>query len=173
MKPFPFTIVFSLALFCSLHCFSQQDAETAKQDIQKVITTYFNSIVSKDSVTFCNLFAMDSVSFYGVNAPQTYQGFLKKYPNARLMLKDNYKGFIHFVVTSKKRAEEKYSQVMILCNNTIATIYFNYSFWVDDTETNWGFETWQLIYNGKEWKIMSALFSINDPHFTPDTNQKG
>jgi hypothetical protein len=35
-------------------------------------------------------------------------------------------------------------------------------------ETNWGIETWQLIFNGKEWKIMSALFSANDEQITPD-----
>ena len=43
------------------------------------------------------------------------------------------------------------------------------TFLIDNIETNWGIETWQLIYNGKEWKIISALFSINDPQVMPDT----
>ena len=162
-----------IALLCSMHCFAQQNADAAKQDIQKIVTTYFNCIVNKDSVTFCRLFALDSVSFYGVNAPQTYQAYLKQYPKAQLIQKDNYRGFIHFVVTSKKKAEEKYSNVNIWNDNTIATIFFNYSFWIDDKETNWGIETWQLIFNGKEWKIMSALFSINNPQVSPDPAGKG
>jgi hypothetical protein len=45
-------------------------------------------------------------------------------------------------------------------------------FWIGGKETNWGIETWQLIFNGKEWKIMSALFSANDEHITPDPIQK-
>src|ERR1700683_3558175 len=143
-----------IALFCAIGCYAQQSAETAKQEIQKVVATYFNSVVNKDSVTFCNLFALDSVSFFGVNAPDTYQALLKKYPKAQVMFKDNYKGFIHFVVSSKKKAEEKYSNVTIWNDNTIASLSFNYSFWIDDKETNWGIETWQLMYNGKEWKIM-------------------
>jgi hypothetical protein len=163
----------AIALLCSMHCIAQQNTETAKQDIQKVLVTYFNSVVSKDSITFCNLFALDSVSFFGVNAPDTYQAYLKKYPKAQLIFKDSYRGFIHFVVSSKKKAEEKYSNINIWNDNTIATLSFNYSFWIDDKETNWGIETWQLIFNGKEWKIMSALFSINDPGVTPDTGQKG
>jgi hypothetical protein len=144
----------------------------SKTGYSKVVATYFNCIVTKDSATFCSLFAMDSVSFYGVNAPETYQGYLKQHPKAQLIQKDNYKGFIHFVVTSKKKAEEKYSNVSIWNDNTIATIFFNYSFWIEDKETNWGIETWQLIFKGKEWKIMSALFSINDPRVTPDPGRK-
>jgi len=164
--------IIAIALFYSVHSFGQQNAETAKKDIQQVVATYFNCIVNKDSATFCNLFALDSVSFYGVNSPQTYQGYLKQYPKAQLIQKDNYRGFIHFVVSSKKKAEEKYSNVNIWNDNTIATIFFNYSFWIDNKETNWGIETWELIFNGKEWKIMSALFSINDPRVEPDPGQK-
>ena len=157
-----------IVLLCSMHCFGQQNPATAKDNIQKLVATYFTYIVNKDSAAFCGLFALDSVSFYGINAPQTFQGYLKRFPNARLMQKDNYKGFIHFVVSTKKKAEEKYSNVTIWNDNTIGTLSFNYSFWFDGKETNWGIETWQVIFNGKEWKIMSALFSINDPAITPD-----
>jgi hypothetical protein len=146
--------------------------QSDKGQIMKVFTTYMNCIMNKDSLTFCNLFALDSVSFYGVNAQASYNEFLKKYPKAQLILKDNYRKFIRFVVSSKQKAEEKYSNVYIWNDNTIATLYFNYSFWIDGKETNWGIETWQLMFNGKEWKIMSALFSANDQHITPDTTQK-
>jgi hypothetical protein len=60
---------------------------------------------------------------------------------------------------AQEKAEEKYSNVSIWNDNTIATLFFNYSFWIGGKETNWGIETWQLLFNGKEWKIMSALFS--------------
>ena len=161
-----------ITLFCSVVCFAQQNAETVKQDIQKVLATYMNCLINKDSTTFCNLFALDSASFYGVNATDTYQELIKQYPRAPLIQKDNYKNFIRFVVSSKKKAEEKYKNINIWNDNAIATLSFNYSFWIDDKETNWGIETWQLIYKGTEWKIMRALFSINDPRVTPDTGQK-
>jgi hypothetical protein len=161
-----------LFVLCSAYCYSQQNAATAKEEIKKVLATYMSCIVNKDSATFVGLFAMDSVSFFGVNAQESYQAFLKKYPNARLLLKDNYRNFIRFVVSSKKKAEEKYSNVNIWNDNTIATLFFDYSFWIDDKETNWGIETWQLIFNGKEWKIMSALFSANDENITPQPTAK-
>jgi len=113
-----------------------------------------------------------SVSFYGVNAGESYQAFLKKYPNAQLILKDNYRQFIRFVASTKEKAEEKYSNVTIWNDNTVATVFFNYSFWIGGKETNWGIETWQLLFNGKEWKILSAVFSANDEHITPDPSQK-
>jgi hypothetical protein len=166
------TMVIIVYLF-SMHCFAQQNPETIKQDIRNVLVTYMNCLVNKDSATFCSLFAMDSVSFFGVIATETYRENVKKYPKVQLIQKDNYRGFIHFVVSSKIKAEEKYNDINIWNDNTIATLSFNYSFWLNDKETNWGIETWQLLYNGKEWKIMSALFSINDPHVTPDTGQKG
>jgi hypothetical protein len=161
-----------LSVFCSIKCYSQQNAQSEKDQIMKVFTTYMNCIVNKDSATFCNLFALDSVSFYGVNATESYNVFIKKSPNAQLILKDNYRKFIRFVASSKEKAEEKYSNVSIWNDNTIATLYFNYSFWIGGKETNWGIETWQLLFNGKEWKIMSALFSANDEHITPDSTQK-
>jgi hypothetical protein len=161
-----------LAFLCSSKCFSQPNPQSAKEDIMKVVSTYFNSILNKDSVTFCNLFALDSISFYGVAAPDSYQAYAKKNPKAHLLLKDNYRSFIRFVVSSKAKAEEKYDSVMIWNDNTIATICFNYSFWLGEKETNWGIETWQLIFNGKEWKIMSALFSANDEQITPDPKIK-
>jgi len=100
-----------IVLFYSLGSYAQRSTETAKQEIRKVVATYFNSVDHKDSETFCNLFALDSVSFFGVDAPDTYQAYLKKYPNARLFFKDNYKSFIHFVVSSDKKAEEKYGNL--------------------------------------------------------------
>jgi hypothetical protein len=160
-----------LSIFCSLKCYSQQ-TPSEKDQIRKVFTTYMKSIVNKDSLTFCNLFALDSVSFYGVNSTISYTEFLKKYPNAHLLIKDNYRRFMHFVVSSKQKEEEKYSNVNIWNDSTISTGSFNYSFWIGDKETNWGIETWQLMFNGKEWKIMSALFSANDEHIQPDTAQK-
>lgn len=76
-----------IALLCSVGCFAQQNAETAKQNIEQVMTTYFNAVLTKDGATFCHLFALDSVSFYGVNAPETYQGYLKQYPKGQLIQK--------------------------------------------------------------------------------------
>jgi hypothetical protein len=67
-----------LAFLCSIKCFSQPNAQSAKDDIRKVVSTYFNSILNKDSVTFCNLFALDSISFYGVAAPDSYQAYARK-----------------------------------------------------------------------------------------------
>ena len=68
----------SLMGYASQHTTAQQSTEKAKQEIRKVVASYFNSFDHKDSVTFCNLFALDSVSFFGVNAPETYQAYLKK-----------------------------------------------------------------------------------------------
>ena len=165
-------LILVISILSSIKCYSQQNVQSEKDEIMKVFTTYMNCIINKDSLTFCNLFELDSVSFYGVNAQESYMEFIKKYPKAQLILKDNYRKFIRFVANSKEKAEEKYNNVTIWNDNTIATLFFNYSFWIGGKETNWGIETWQLLFNGKEWKIMSALFSANDEHITPDSTQK-
>jgi hypothetical protein len=126
-----------IAILSSLGCLAQQNSETAKQDIKKVLATYMNCLINKDSATFCNLFVLDSVCFYGVNSTDTYQEIIKNYPKAQLIQKDNYKNFIRFVVSSKKKAEEKYKNINIWNDNAIATLSFDYSFWIDDKETNW------------------------------------
>jgi hypothetical protein len=131
-----------------------------------------NRLANKDSATFYSLFAMDSVSFYGVNSTDTYQTHYKKYPKFQLIQKDNYRTFMKMVASSNKKAEEKCNNLNIWRDNTIATLSFNYGFWLDNKETNWGIETWELLFNGKDWKIMSALFSINDVRVTADPETK-
>ena len=98
-----------LSILCSVRCYAQQNVQSEKDSIMRVFTTYMNCIVNKDSLTFCNLFALDSVSFYGVNATESYTENIKKYPNAQLLQKDNYRKFIRFVAYSKQKAEEKYN----------------------------------------------------------------
>jgi hypothetical protein len=70
------------------------------------------------------------------------------------------------------KLEEKFNDVQIWNDNAIATLSFHYSFWVDGKESNWGIETWQLMFDGKDWKIMSALFSFDDERIKPDPASK-
>jgi hypothetical protein len=125
-------------------------------------------VINKDSATFCSLFALDSVSFYGIADTATANVVVKQNPRFKIILKDSYKNFMHWDVSTKMKLEEKFNDVQIWNDNAIATLSFHYSFWVDGKESNWGIETWQLMFDGKAWKIMSALFSFDDERIKPD-----
>jgi hypothetical protein len=165
-------VIFALPLLYSINAFSQQTNETAKEEIQKVFHTYMNSVINKDSATFCSLFALDSVSFYGIADTATANVAVKQNPRFKIILKDSYRNFMHWDVSTKMKLEEKFNDVQIWNDNAIATLSFHYSFWVDGKESNWGIETWQLMFDGKAWKIMSALFSFDDERIKPDTASK-
>lgn len=73
---------------------------------------------------------------------------------------DNFKTFCNFVGKTDKRIEEKFSNVRIDANDTVAMVYFNYVFLVDGIPTNHGDETWQLVRTEAGWKISSMLYSV-------------
>ncbi len=73
---------------------------------------------------------------------------------------DHFKTFCDFVGKTDKRIEEKFSNVRINTNGTVAMVYFNYVFLINGIPSNHGDETWQLVRTEAGWKISSMLYSV-------------
>lgn len=140
--------------------------ENNKQEIQKVLHAFMESLVKKDSTKFYSLFHTDPVVWVGVEHQKTFAESLKKDSTAKDTFKANYKSFYRYFFT--KEIEEKFYNIQILENGYIATVMFDYSFWNKGKKSNYGKESWALIKTNGRWKITSVIFSTEDEIVNPE-----
>mgnify|MGYP000850279147 CR=1 FL=1 len=157
-------------LFFFLSAFSQQKRIDNKQEIKKVLNTFMECLVKKDSIKFYSLFHTDPVVWVGVTHQKTYAEELKKDITSKDNFKANYKAFYrHFY---NKSIEEKFYNIQILENGYIATVIFDYNFSENGKKSNWGKESWAMIKTNGKWKITSVIFSTEDEAINTEPKTK-
>lgn len=150
--------------------FSQQKEATDKNEITKVLNTFMNCLVKKDSVQFYNLFHKDPITWVGVTQKKSHLAELKKDSTEKNYFSATYKQFYRSFF--KTDIEEKFYNVVIIHDGYIASVTFNYSFWYKNKKSNWGKESWGLIKTNGQWKITSVIFSTEDEAINPESNNK-
>lgn len=159
-----------LVILLTQMTFSQAKANNNKKEIKKVLNTFMECLVKKDSVKFYSLFYTDPVVWVGVEHQKTFAESLKKDSAAKDNYKSDYKSFYRYFYT--KEIEEKFYNIQILENGYIATVLFDYSFWNKGKKSNWGKESWALIKTSGLWKITSVIFSSEDEAINPESKIK-
>ena len=159
-----------LVVLLALSAFSQTRKTTNKEEIKKVLNTFMECLVQKDSTKFYSLFHNDPIVWVGVMQQKTYENELKKNSNAKDNFKANYKSFYrHFY---SKEIEEKFYNIQILEDGYIASVAFDYSFLENKKKSNWGKESWAMIKTNGQWKITSVIFSSEDETINPEPKKK-
>ena len=129
--------------------------------IRKILNSFTQAIIKKDSATLASLFANTPIAFLSVRGAETVAWLKKKDPSTPFIQIRNYKDFIAYVAQTKDRLEEKFYNVRIRTDGSVASLSFDYSFWSNNKKSNWGEENWELIYNGTDWKIAGIFWSEN------------
>jgi hypothetical protein len=162
-------LIFTILLLTQTS-YSQTKNNNDKKEIHKVLNTFMECLVKKDSTKFYNLFHSDPVVWVGVTQQKTFTKELNKDSTAKDNFKDNYKSFYRYFYN--KEIEEKFYNVQILDNGYIASVIFDYSFWGKGKKTNWGKESWAMIKTNGQWKITSVVFSTEDETIMPEPKSK-
>lgn len=150
--------------------FGHTKKNSSEQEIEKVLNTFMECFVKKDSTTFYSLFHTDPVVWVGVTHQKSYANELKSDSTAKDNFSANYKSFYRHFYT--KEIEEKFYNIQILENGYIATVMFDYSFWEKGKKMNWGKESWAMIKTNGQWKITSVIFSTEDEAVNPEPKVK-
>ncbi|MEP7095526.1 MAG: hypothetical protein ABI793_15805, partial [Flavobacterium sp.] len=128
---------------------------------------FMQSIIKKDSTTFNNLFFEGNVNWIGVIKEKSQAKRIETKPTiTKNYFTDTYIEFFRSVLKNKK-SEEKFENILIKNDDAIASVTFDYSFWSEDSMTNWGKEYWQLVKADGKWKISSVIFSIEISKYYP------
>jgi hypothetical protein len=68
-----------------------------------------------------------------------------------------------FLSTSKESVEERFYNVNIMQDGSVAWVMFDYQFLLAGKATNHGVETWQMFKpDGDKWRILSVVWSSHD-----------
>lgn len=152
---------------------AQPKAGDAEKEITKVMHDFMRAIIDKDSVTFYSLFHTEPVAWVGSYKDKTQATRLQKNSKAKSYFTDDYKNFIRGIIGDKESTEEKFYNVRMVCDESIASLSFDYSFWFGGKKSNWGKESWGLLKVDGRWKITSVLFSMDFENVNPEPEPEG
>ncbi len=164
-------LVLALCLLAPTVGFAQAvpASETA---INAVIESFRTSIITKDQTTFLNLFHGKSIPWIGVLDDESLQRVRKQNSKASKADPMGTPGpvpFMKWIKGSKMLIEEKFSNIRITTDASIASVVFDYSFHQGAYKSNRGQEAWQLVNTDKGWKINSVIYTI---HANPEPAPK-
>jgi hypothetical protein len=146
------------ALALSL-AFSLPARAAAPEDIAAVVERFRTAIIAHDGATLTALFLPKHSSWLSLPTEAEYAAIRARHPDAPRVMPGSVADFAHFVSTSKHPVEERFRDVRILTNGTVATVYFDFDFLIDGKVENRGSETWQLVHTDAGWKICAMLYS--------------
>ena len=137
-----------------------QDNSVDHKEINTLLSRFMKAIQTRDSVSMYSFFADVPVTWVGVWKPATQKQRLMKDEKASEYKVSDFKTWFRSVSASGFK-EEKFRNPLIVADESIASVTFDYSFWVNGKKGNWGKESWGLIKQNGTWKIASVLFSMD------------
>jgi len=137
-------------------------ADASKREISRMIETFRTAIVAKDRAGLSGLPFGEHITFASVKDAADLAFRRKEHPEVQKAKPGSYADFVDYIVSSKERDEEKFSNIRIRTDGSIADVYFDYSFSVDGSVTNRGHETWGLVDTDQGWKISSIIWSVSE-----------
>jgi hypothetical protein len=159
MKNFKFLII---AFFSAVKlCYAQQAPDNIKE-IKALIRIYSESVIERDSVKFYRLFNNGPVTWCAAlkdnsqSAEVRNKGVEKAGSN---YFSGSYKGFMR-ALYSYQSTEDKFDNIRIASDGTIAAVMMDYSFWANGKMTNWGNKYLTLIKRDGIWQITSVIYSL-------------
>lgn len=150
-----------LVLFLVVIPFYGQKTDDKKK-ILAIIDVYSKSVIAKDSIAFYNLFNEGNVTWCAGLKDRTQvkelqsKGLEKAKSN---YFSGSYKGFLRGLFKYQS-TEDKFDNIKIVEDGTVASVTMDYSFWANGKMTNWGGKYLNLIKRDGEWKITSVIYSL-------------
>lgn len=132
-------------------------------EIRALIETFRTAIIAKDAAALARLQADDRITFMSSIDEATLKRLRPTAPGAERTEVGSFGDFIIYVTVSKDQLEERFFNVMIQTDGTIASVYFDYEFLENGVVTNSGRESWGMIQTDDGWKIASIIYSIGIP----------
>lgn len=139
-----------------------QEKTNNKKEISNIIKLYSESVIKKDSITFYNLFNDGTVTWCAALKDKSQQKEVEKRgaDKARTnYFSSSYKDFLRGLF-NYETTEDKFDNIAIIEDGTVASVTMDYSFWANNKMTNWGGKYLTLIKRDGKWKITSVIYSL-------------
>lgn len=136
-------------------------ADSPKAEINKVVASFQSALKQHDAKALDQLFLPDSDAWVTTLGEDTLKVMRKKHPDAPHYKVGKRQSFLDFVGSTKSPIEERFHDVRINTDGSVASVYFTFEFLIDGKVQNRGAETWQLVKTDDGWKISAMLYSSN------------
>lgn len=165
--------ILSFIFLAAIQCYGQQKLNNSKK-ILAIIDSYSKSVIEKDSIVFYSLFNDDHVVWCAAYKDRTQAREVEIKGEAKAgssYFSGSYKGFLRSLFRHEK-TEDKFDNIKITEDGTVASVTMDYSFWADNKMTNWGSKYLNLIKRDGKWKITSVIYSLELVEYFKQPNRK-
>lgn len=143
--------------------YSNAQQKTAnKKEINEIINQYSQSVIKKDSVTFYSLFNDETVTWCAALMEKSQRKEIERKGPEKAgssYFSGSYKNFMRGLF-GYETTEDKFDNIDIIEDGTVASVTMDYSFWANNKMTNWGGKYLTLIKRDGKWKITSVIYSV-------------
>jgi len=153
--------ILSFMLLTAILSYGQKKPDDHKK-IMEIIESYSKSVIEKDSIVFYSLFNGHHVVWCAAYKDRTQAKEIEENGEAKAgssYFSGSYKGFLRSLFRHKT-TEDKFDNIKIVEDGTVASVTMDYSFWADNKMTNWGSKYLNLIKKDGKWKITSVIYSL-------------
>jgi hypothetical protein len=148
----------ALLLFISAPCLAEG---SPKAQVQQVVDSFQASLKAKDTKALGDLFLPETKAWITTLGEPSFTKVKAKHPEVTRYKAGSLQEFTDFVGKAKGSVEERFHNVRIETDGSVASVYFDFEFLMDGTVGNHGAETWQLVRTDNGWKIAAMLYSSN------------
>ena len=142
-------------------CYAQQTSDNVKE-ISLLIKSYSQSVVERDSVRFYGLFNNGLVTWCAALKDSSRAAEVRKKGAEKAgsnYFSGSYKGFMQALFRYQS-TEDKFDNIRIASDGTVAAVAMDYSFWANGKMTNWGSKYLTVIKRDNIWQITSVIYSL-------------
>lgn len=143
----------------SMSDMKQASDEDSTKEIQQVMDEFHKAVTSHNGARLAGLFLPEGSVWLNVLTDKAYEHALRQKPSTLKVKVGNYQDFAKFVSTTTKALDARHTNIVIHTNGTIATVYFDFVFYIDVQPENQGSETWQLVKGTDGWRIAAISYS--------------
>lgn len=143
---------------------SDNAAAASPQDvaaIQRVMDTYHHAVVTHDGQGVAALFIDHGSAWVTVLSDQAFAAAKTKHASTQKVRVSSYQDFAKFVSSTKSALDPRHTDVRIMSDGALASVYFHFDFVNDGKVENRGDESWQLVKTADGWRIAAIMYSSN------------
>ena len=166
MKKFIFIAAILLLLGCNVAAMDRSGRDTASAsqdvaDIQRVMDAFHHAVATHDGNGVSKLFLDRSSTWLTVLSDKAFAAARVKNVSMQKVRVGSYKDFSAFVSSTKSDLDPRHTDVRIMSDGAVASVYFHFDFVIDGKVENRGHETWQLVKTVDGWRIAAISYSSN------------
>ena len=139
-------------------------AASGSQDmagIRGVMAAFHHAVVTHNGKALSELFIDHGSTWVTVLSDKAFASARVKNASTQKVHVGSYRDFVAFVSSTKSDLDPRHTDVRMMSDGAVASVYFHFHFVIDGKVENRGDETWQLVKTVDGWRIVAITYSSN------------